>query len=40
MKYTGPAKPSPTHVEMITDNRESVILLVLAIVAGVFLFRE
>jgi len=40
MKYTGPAKPIPTHVELVTDKAERVIFLLLAIVAAVFLYLE
>jgi hypothetical protein len=40
MKYTGPAKPITTHVELITDKGERVIFLLLAIVAAVFLYLE
>jgi hypothetical protein len=40
MKYTGPAKPIPTHTELITDKAERVIFLLLAVVAAVFLYLE
>ena len=40
MKYNGPSKPTPTHVELITDKGERVIFLLLAIVAAVFLYLE
>ena len=40
MKYRGPAKPIPTHAELITDKGERVIFLLLAIVAAVFLMLE
>ena len=40
MKYTGPAKPIPTHTEPITDRGERVIFLLLAIVAAVFLYLD
>jgi hypothetical protein len=40
MKYTGPAKPIPTHIELISDKAERVIFLLLAIVAAVFLYLE
>ena len=39
-KYNGPAKPIPTHTELITDKGERVIFLLLAIVAAVFLYLE
>lgn len=40
MKYTGPAKPIHTHIELITDKGERVIFLLLAIVAAVILYLE
>ena len=40
MKYTGPANPIPTHVELITDKGERVIFLLLAVVAAVFLYLD
>lgn len=40
MKYTGPSKPIPTHIELITDKGERVIFLLLAIVAAAFLYLE
>jgi hypothetical protein len=40
MKYTGPAKPIPTHIEIVSDKAERVIFLLLAIVAAVFLYLE
>jgi hypothetical protein len=40
MKYTGPAKPIPTHTELISDKAERVIFLLLAIVAAVFLYLD
>jgi hypothetical protein len=40
MKYTGPAKPTPTHVELITDKGERVIFLLFAIFLAVFLYLE
>ena len=40
MKYTGPAKPIPTHIELITDKAERIIFLLLAIVAAVILYLE
>lgn len=40
MKYTGPAKPIDTHIELITDKGERVIFLLLAIVAAVILYLE
>lgn len=39
-KYTGPAKPIPTHRELITDKAERIIFLLLAIVAAVILYLE
>lgn len=40
MKYTGPSKPLPTHVELVSDKAERVIFLLLAIVAAVILYLE
>jgi hypothetical protein len=40
MRYTGPAKPIPTHTELITDKGERVIFLLLAVVAAVFLYLD
>lgn len=40
MKYTGPSKPLPTHVELVSDKAERVIFLMLAIVAAVILYLE
>lgn len=39
-KYTGPAKPIPTHIELISDKWERIIFLLLAIVAAVILYLE
>lgn len=39
-KYTGPAKPIPTHRELISDKVERIIFLLLAIVAAVILYLE
>jgi hypothetical protein len=40
MRYKGPAKPIPTHVELITDKGERIIFLLLAIVAAVILYLD
>lgn len=40
MKYRGPAKPIPTHIELITDRGERVIFLLLAIFMAVFLYLD
>lgn len=40
MKYRGPAKPIPTHVELITDRGERVIFLLLAIFLATYLYLE
>jgi hypothetical protein len=40
MKYTGPAKPIPTHIELISDKAELVIFFLLAIFMAVFLYLE
>lgn len=37
-KYTGPAKPIPTHREIISDKAELVFFLILAVVFAVLLF--
>lgn len=38
MKYTGPAKPISTHIELISDKAERIIFLLLAIVAAVLIY--
>jgi hypothetical protein len=38
--YTGPSKPLPTHVELISDKTERVIFLLFAIFMAVFLYLE
>jgi hypothetical protein len=40
MKYTGPPKPQPTHVDLVSDRAERVIFLLLAIFMAVFLYLE
>lgn len=40
MRYKGPAKPIPTHREIISDRVELVIFLLLAIYMVAFLFWE
>lgn len=39
-KYNGPARPIPTHIEIITDKGERIIFLLLAIFMAVFLYLE
>lgn len=39
-KYKGPAKPIPTHTEIVSDKAERVIFLLLAIVLAVILYVE
>ena len=39
-KYTGPAKPTPTHVELISDRAERIIFLLFAIFIAVYLYLE
>jgi hypothetical protein len=39
-KYQGPAKPTSTHVELISDKAERVIFLLLAIFMAVYLYLE
>ena len=40
MKYRGPAKPIPTHIELITDKGERVIFLLLAVFLAAYLYLE
>lgn len=40
MKYKGPAKPIPTHRELISDKALAVIFILLAIFMVAFLFLE
>lgn len=39
-RYKGPAKPIPTHVEIVSDKTERVVFLLLAIFMAVFLYLE
>ena len=39
-KYNGPARPIPTHIEIITDKGERIIFLLLAIFMAVYLYLE
>ena len=39
-RYKGPAKPIPTHIEIVSDKLERVIFLLLAIAAAVILYLE
>lgn len=41
MKYTGPAKPIPTHVEIVSDKVERIVFLLGLIVVAldVYLWR-
>jgi hypothetical protein len=39
-KYKGPAKPIPTHTEIVSDKAERIIFLILAIVLAVILYVE
>lgn len=39
-KYTGPAKPLPTKVEIVSDKAERIIFLLLAVFLAVYLFLE
>lgn len=39
-KYTGPAKPIPTHVELISDKAERIIFLLLAAFLAGYFFLE
>lgn len=38
MKYTGPAKPIPTHVEIVSDKTERIVFLLGLIVVALDLF--
>jgi hypothetical protein len=38
--YKGPAKPLPTHVELISDKAERVIFLLFAIFMAVYMYLE
>jgi hypothetical protein len=40
MKYTGPSKPVPTRVEIVSDKAERIIFLLFAIFMAVFLYLE
>ena len=40
MKYKGPAKPIPTHIEIVSDKAERIIFLLFAIYLAVFLYLE
>lgn len=40
MKYKGPSKPIPTHVEIVSDKAERLIFLCFAIFMAVFLYLE
>lgn len=40
MKYRGPAKPIPTHIEIVSDKAERIIFLLLAIYMAIFLWLE
>jgi hypothetical protein len=41
MKYKGPAKPVPTHVEIVSDRTERIVFLLCLIVVAldVFIWR-
>jgi hypothetical protein len=38
MKYKGPAKPVPTHVELITNRTERIVFLLCLIVVALDVF--
>ena len=40
MKYKGPAKPIPTHIEIVSDKVERIIFLLLAIFLAVYFYTE
>ena len=37
-KYSGPARPIPTKIEIVSDKAERVIFLLLAIVAALLVY--
>lgn len=39
-KYTGPAKPTPTHTELVSDKAERIIFLLFAIFLATYLYLE
>ena len=39
-RYKGPAKPIPTHVEIVSDKTERVVFLLLAIFLAIHLYLE
>lgn len=39
-KYSGPAKPIPTKIEIVSDKAERVIFLLLAFFLATYLFLE
>jgi hypothetical protein len=39
-KYKGPAKPLPTHIEIVSDKAERVIFLLLALFLATHLYLE
>jgi hypothetical protein len=39
-RYQGPAKPIPTHVEIVSDKTERVVFLLLAIFLAIHLYLE
>lgn len=40
MKYTGPQKPTPTHIELVSDKAERVIFALLAAFLAAFFYLE
>jgi hypothetical protein len=38
MKYAGPAKPIPTHIELVSDKAERIVFLLGLIVVALDLF--
>lgn len=39
-KYSGPARPIPTKIEIVSDKAERVIFLLLALFLATYLFLE
>lgn len=40
MKYTGPPKPIPTHIEVVSDKVERICFLLLAAFLAVYFYLE
>lgn len=40
MKYTGPSKPIPTRIDIVSDKAERIIFLLFAAFMAVYLYLE